>query len=202
MPLQDGELVIENNERQSLVDVRAGPQKVLYFEGEPRFEVKFMRRAVSDDPELQLVLLQRTAENKFLRLDVDNGEELVDGFPTTREELFAYRAIVIGSVEASYFSREQLRMIVDFVSERGGSILFLGGRRAFTEGGYAGTPIADLLPVELEGTADATYYRELKVTPTRAGEAHAALRLDNDPTLSARAGRLFRNFRRSIGLPV
>lgn len=185
VPLQEGELIAENNARETLVEVREGAQKVLYFEGEPRFEVKFIRRAVADDPELQLVVLQRTAENKFLRLDVDDGEELADGFPATREELFAYRALVIGSVEASYFTREQLRMIVDFVAERGGSVLFLGGRRAFTEGGYAGTPIADLMPVELDERGDPTYYREVKVSPTRAGLTHAALQLDSDPAASA-----------------
>jgi hypothetical protein len=75
-------------------------------------------------------------------------------------------------------------MISEFVSERGGSILFLGGRRSFTEGGYAGTPIADLMPVVLEADPDPSYYRELKVTPTRAGASHAALQLDRDPALS------------------
>jgi uncharacterized membrane protein len=185
VPLQEGELVTENNRRESLIDVREGAQKVLYLEGEPRFEVKFMRRAVSDDSELQLVVLQRTAENKFLRLDVDTGEELAGGFPITREELFSYRGLIIGSVEASFFSREQLEMIVEFVAERGGSVLFLGGRRSFSEGGYAGTPIADLLPVELDPNGDPDYYRELKVVPTRAGETHAALQLNSDRAASA-----------------
>jgi hypothetical protein len=185
VPLQEGELVTENNRRESLIDVREGAQKILYLEGEPRFEVKFLRRAVSEDSEIQLVVLQRTAENKFLRLDVDSGEELADGFPISREELFSYRALIIGSVEASFFSREQLGMIVDFVSERGGSVLFLGGRRAFSEGGYAGTPIADLLPVELDENGDSDFYQELKVTPTRAGETHAALQLSPDPVASA-----------------
>jgi uncharacterized membrane protein len=184
VPLQEDELVMQNNERQILIDVREGRQKILYFEGEPRHEVKFMRRAVAEDPELQLVLLQRTAPNKFLRLDVDDAEELADGFPMTAEELSSYKAIIIGSVEASFFTREQLRMLVDFVSNRGGSVLFLGGRRSFTEGGYLDTPIADLLPVHLEANADPTYYRELKVSLTRAGEAHAALRLDPDPNAS------------------
>jgi hypothetical protein len=186
VPLQDGELVTANNDRDALIEVRDGRQKILYFEGEPRFEVKFLRRAVADDEELQLVVLQRTAENKFLRLDVDDGEELAGGFPITREELFQYRALVIGSVEASFFSREQYAMIVDFVNERGGSVLFLGGKRSFTEGGYAGTPIADLLPVQLGSNPNPNYYRELTVVPTRAGQVHAALQLDPDPTESAR----------------
>jgi len=184
IPLQDGELIRENNQRHALIEVREGRQKILYFEGEPRFEVKFMRRAVADDPELQLVVLQRTAENKFLRLDVDDGEELADGFPATREELFSYRALVLGSVEANHFTRDQLRMIVDFVGERGGSLLMLGGKRSFSEGGYGETPLADVLPVELDASGDPDYYREVRVTPTAAGAAHAALQLHPDPAAS------------------
>ena len=99
VPLQEGERVDRNNERTLLVEVRSAREKILYFEGEPRFEVKFLRRAVTGDDNLQVVVLQRTAENKFLRLDVDHGEELAAGFPRTREELFAYRALVLGSVE-------------------------------------------------------------------------------------------------------
>ena len=82
------------------------------------------------------MVLQRTAEGKFLRLDVDGPEELEAGFPRTREELFRYRALVLGSVEASFFTHDQLDMIADFVSRRGGGLLFLGGRNAFAEGGY------------------------------------------------------------------
>ena len=49
---------------------------------------RFIRRAVQDDPNLLLVVLQRTADNKYMRLGVDNADELVAGFPKTREELF------------------------------------------------------------------------------------------------------------------
>ena len=111
--------------------MRAESDKVLYFEGEPRWEVKFMRRAVADDDNLQLVLLQRTADSKFLRLDVSDSTELQFGFPTTRQELYRYRGLILGSVEASFFTHDQLQMIADFVSDRGGGLLFLGGQSAF-----------------------------------------------------------------------
>ncbi len=146
IPLQSNEQVSQNNERRALLDVRHRREKILYVEGEPRPEVAFLRRAVEADSNLQLVVLQRTAENKFLRLNVDGEEELASGFPSSRAELFKYRGIVLGSIEASAFSADQLRMLADFVSVRGGGMLFLGGRRAFGEGGYAGTPLADILP--------------------------------------------------------
>jgi uncharacterized membrane protein len=181
VPVQNGERVAQNNSREVLVDVRDQREKILYFEGELRWELKFLRRAVADDKNLQVVVLQRTAENKFLRLDVDDPEELQAGFPRTREELFRYRSIILGSVEASFFTHDQMQMIADFVSERGGGLLVLGGRKAFAQGGYSGTPIEDALPVllddELGAGADEGFFSTLKVSPTRAGLTHPAVQL-------------------------
>jgi uncharacterized membrane protein len=191
VPRQRDESVEENNERPLLVEVRDAPERVLYFEGEPRFEAKFLRRAVADDDRLQVTLLQRTAEGKYLRLGVPDSLALLSGFPTSRAELFAYRAIVIGSVEASAFTAEQLRLLSDFVAVRGGGLLFLGGRRAFTEGGYRGTPLEEVMPVVLEGARGVAADDELKpavelaVRPTAAGATHAPLQLAGEEAASA-----------------
>ena len=188
VPPQSEELVIENNVREILVEVKDHREKILYFEGEPRFEVKFIRRAVADDKSLQLVVLQRMAENKYARFEVDHPDELAAGFPKTREELFSYRGLLLGSVEASAFTGDQLRMISEFVDRRGGGLLMLGGRRAFFEGGYAGTPLADVLPVVLEGAppgrGDVPVTR-VSARPTRAGETHAALQIASSESESA-----------------
>ena len=176
------EMVTQNNERNALVVVEDTREKILYFEGEPRWEVKFLRRAVEDDENLQLAVLQRTAENKFMRMGVEGPDDLVGGFPRTREELFQYRALILGGIEASHFTPDQLRMIADFVSERGGGLLMLGSRRSFAEGGYAGTPVADVLPVVL-GESMATedgrpgFFVETDVRPTRAGATHPATQI-------------------------
>jgi len=53
------------------------------------------------DGNVQLVTLLRSSRDKFLRLGVDDSLELAAGFPRTREELFTYRAVVLGSVEAA-----------------------------------------------------------------------------------------------------
>ena len=185
IPPQQNERVEQNNSRDVQIEVRGEREKILYFEGEPRFEVKFMRRAVADDENLQLVLLQRTAEGKFLRLEVDDPEELQFGFPTSREELYRYRALILGSVEASFFTHDQLQMIADFVSERGGGLLFLGGQDSFAEGGWAGTPVEEVMPIVLGPRADGPegrgFFAEVKVAPTPAGLAHAAVQLDAQP---------------------
>ena len=180
---QPGEVVTQNNQRDVQIDVRDRKERILYYEGEPRFELKFARQAIKDDPNLELVTLVRTAENKHFRFDIKSPEELIAGFPKTREELFEYRGIVLGSVEASAFTADQLRMIAEFVDVRGGGLLVLGGARAFAEGGYAGTPIAEALPVTLQ-KANAGF-THLKVHPTRAGEAHAVTQLGDTEQASA-----------------
>jgi uncharacterized membrane protein len=181
---QPGEVVTQNNERDVQIDVRDRRERILYYEGEPRPEMKFARQAIADDPNLELVTLQRTADNKYLRLDVDAaGVELAAGFPKTREELFKYRGIMLGSVEASAFTADQLRMISDFVDVRGGGLLVLGGQRAFAEGGYAGTPVAEALPVVIGKSGGGFSY--VKVHPTRAGEAHAVTQLGDTEQASA-----------------
>jgi uncharacterized membrane protein len=180
--------VTQNNAREALLDVRDRREKILYFEGEPRFEYKFIRRAVAEDPNLQVVGLQRTADNKYYRQELDNPEQLVAGFPRTRDELFSYRGLILGSIEAGAFTGDQLRMIADFVERRGGGLLVLGGARSLAEGSYAGTPVADALPVLLERSQkafDPASVVRLKVHPTRAGEAHAVTQLGANEQASA-----------------
>jgi uncharacterized membrane protein len=187
VPVQKGELIAENNERRALLTVRDLREKVLYVEGEPRPELKFARRAVDGDRQLQLVALLRSAKDKYLRLGVSDSLELVNGFPTSRAQLFGYRAIVLGSIEASFFTGDQLKMISDFVSERGGGLLMLGGRDAFAEGGYVGTALADLVPVEMEISRRGEEERLVPVTavPTPDGLRHPALQVARTDSLVA-----------------
>jgi uncharacterized membrane protein len=186
---QDGELVTQNNVRESLVNVRDDEERILYFEGEPRWEFKFLNRAVADDKNLLAVSLQRTADNKYMRLKGE-PDEIVGGFPKTREELFRYRGLIIGSVEAGLFTGDQLQMIADFVDKRGGGLLMLGGPRSFAEGGYGGTPVADALPLLIDPRTRASEpapLARLKISPTRAGQSHAATQLM--PTQNASVAR-------------
>ncbi len=187
VPVQPGEMVPENNARRALLTVRDRREKVLYLEGEPRPELKFARRAVDGDRQLQLVTLLRSAKDKYLRLGVDDSLELVNGFPTTRAQLFAYRAIVLGSIEASFFTGDQLRMLADFVGERGGGLLLLGGRESFADGGYVGTALSDLMPVDMEVSTRSEDERLVAVTavPTAAGLRHPALQVAGTDSLVA-----------------
>ncbi len=190
---QEGEVVTQNNARDLLVNVRDTRERLLYYEGEPRFEMKFLRRAVADDKNLLVVALQRTADNKYMRLEGE-PDEVAGGFPRTREELFRYRGLILGSIEAGAFTGDQLQMIADFVDNRGGGLLMIGGARSFGEGGYGGTPVADVLPLLIDPRTRATQtpgFARLKVAPTRAGAAHAATQIaDTEAASEARWSKL------------
>ena len=188
IPPQPGEMVAQNNTQQAIVNVSDRREKILYIEGEPRSEMRFLRNAVRDDKNLQIVTLQRLAKDQFRRFSVDDSLDLVAGFPKTRDELFAYKGIILGSMEASYFTGDQLRMLADFVSERGGGLLALGGRRALGEGGFAGTPVAEVLPVDLGGGPNdkSGYFSELKVDVSVAGSMHAATQIADAESTSAK----------------
>ncbi|MCA9031071.1 MAG: hypothetical protein KDA66_09705, partial [Planctomycetaceae bacterium] len=86
----------------------------------------------------------------LIRLNTQNEEELRDGFPKTREELYRYDAIVLDDVESAFFSHDQQSLIERFVSERGGGLLMLGGPDSFRSGNWQRTTVGDALPVYLD----------------------------------------------------
>ena len=179
-----GEQNTVNNRVTRLVDVEKRVPRILYVEGEPRWQFKFIRRALDDYKQIELVTMLRTTQNKLYRQgtpDPPEAHELEDGFPSKPEELFRYQALIFGSVEASYFTPTQQQLIHDFVDRRGGGVLFSGGRAALSDGGYQNSPLADLLPVQLLPTTG-TFHRDFTpVELTGEGADSVICRLDDDP---------------------
>ena len=165
---------VANNAVTRLVNVESDKRRVLYIEGEPRWEYKFIRRAEDDDRLVQLVPMLRTTENKIYRQNIQDPKELAEGFPTRPEDLFAYQALVIGSVEATYFTPAQRELIREFVDRRGGGLLLLGGRFSLADGGWGVSNLADLLPVVLPDAKN-TFHVEpatVELAPAGRGQLH------------------------------
>lgn len=182
----EGEQIAENNTRLALVQVRNVRPRILYVEGHPRWEFKFIRQALTEDRHLRLETLLRTALNKFYRQGIEEETILAAGFPSDREELFAYQGLIFGSLESSFFTYGQMEMVRDFVGRRGGGFLMLGGTLAFGSGGYQNTPIEEILPVWLDESASPLSSGDLyargegKVALTERGLRHPALQLSLD----------------------
>jgi uncharacterized membrane protein len=162
IPEESDEIITENNRRTFLVNNLQKRVDILYIEGHPRNEYKFIRRAAEADKALRLVTYLQTAPHKFLRQGIESPQELATGYPNREEDLYTYEAIIFGDISKTFFTAEQLAMTRDFVSKRGGGFLMIGGSTAFDEG-FIDTPIADLLPV--------TLMREVKLPPQLRGGA-------------------------------
>jgi len=144
-----GEKNLANNAVTRPILVSDAKRRILYIEGEPRWEYKFIRRAEEQDPTVQLVSMLRTSENKIYRQGLRDSSELADGFPSRPEDLFGYAGIIIGSVDADYFTPLQQELLREYVDRRGGGLLFLGGRYSLSDGGWAASSLNDLLPTFL-----------------------------------------------------
>ena len=176
-----GERNTVNNVQSRVIEVPAERRRILYIEGEPRWEYKFIRRAVEENSPIRLASLLRTTPNKFYRQGIDDPTELENGFPEDRETLFNYDALIIGSFEAAALTSEQLDNISAFVSERGGSLLMLAGLRGLADGGWGNSVVADVLPAHLPDIDAPTFVRlPVKVSLTPAGEDSLLTRLDSD----------------------
>jgi uncharacterized membrane protein len=180
-----GESNTGNNSVTRLVNVESNKKRILYVEGEPRWEYKFIRRAEDDDSIVEIASMLRTTENKIYRQGIENPQELADGFPNDAKDLFQYQGIILGSIEAGYFTPAQQDLIRQFVDRRGGGLLLLGGRFALADGGWGGSPLADVFPVVLPDH-NKTFHREpATVELTPAGVNSLICRLTDDSRQNA-----------------
>ena len=174
-----------NNAVARPILVSDAKRRILYVEGEPRWEYKFIRRAEAEDPTVQLVSMLRTSENKIYRQGISDPGELAGGFPVRPEDLFAYAGIIIGSVDAGYFTPLQQELLREYVDRRGGGILFLGGRFSLSDGGWGSSTLNDVLPTFLPSGNHNFHRNAATVELTAQGVDSPITQLLDDPGKNA-----------------
>ena len=177
---------LANNTRSRVVDVEESRYKILYVEGEPRWEYKFLQRALNDDPSIQLSTLLKVTPNKYYRQGIESPEQLENGFPEERAELFNYDALIIGSLNAAELSSEQQAMIRDFVSDRGGSLMMLAGLNGLGLGGWGETVVNEILPSRLNADNAAFVREKAPVTLTDSGRLAPMLQFSDSESENER----------------
>jgi len=184
VPPQPGELVTTNNQQSTFVSVLAGGLNVLVLESfPPRVETKFLRRALDASPDVDVDLLSLAPDAR----PGDLAERLRPG---------KYAVYVLGDVDASLFEPGELQSLAEAVS-RGAGLLMTGGGHTFGPGGYAETPLAEVLPVRMTRferqrpgepiRPDMHWPGPLRMRPSRFGATHFAMRLAADLQKSRRA---------------
>jgi uncharacterized membrane protein len=153
--------------------------KMLYVESNPRWEFKFMLRAFQRDRRVDPTFIIINGDRKAM----ESGAPFIPSFPDQRKDLFAYDLLVIGDVDANYFTSEQRSWIKDFVTEGGGLIVIAG--RLHAPSSWLGTPLADVLPVEVPSVKfpidDARRSSDYKPVLSDFGKRSAIFSMADDP---------------------
>lgn len=191
VPDYEGDAVLENNRMPLVVGVVRDRIRVLQVAGSPSWDVKFLRRFLKGDPSVQLVsfFILRTPRD----LNSDYGEEELSLIQFPHKQLFdadldTFDVVVFQNFDHEpYFLHESpqlLRNLAEYV-EAGGGFVMTGGDRSFDLGAYGGTPLGDVLPVEIgrgPGMADLDPFRPVL---TDAGARHPVTRLTQDGSENA-----------------
>jgi uncharacterized membrane protein len=194
IPDAPGEVATENNTRSVIVAPQTGRRRLLVVEGAPGFEHTFLKRALSDDPGLEVDAVVRKGQNDdgrdtfYVQAAPSRMAALSNGYPSKRSELYAYDGVIFGNVDAGFFTREQLELTNDFIATRGGGLLVLGAR-SFDRQGLAGTALEEALPIDLTDRRSQITLASAEVpivdpnTPalTTDGAVHPATRLAVTP---------------------
>ncbi|TWT64800.1 hypothetical protein [Allorhodopirellula solitaria] len=144
-----GETDTTNDQQISFVDVRSGGGRVLYLEGTPRLEQRYLRRALRRFPDLELTYRWIPRDTSSL-WPIDLDDDLQPG---------RFDVIILGDLHSAALGQEQLSRIAELVAS-GTALLTLGGERTYGPGGYEATPLANVLPVQLDGATAQSPGRE------------------------------------------
>ncbi|MEC9036290.1 MAG: hypothetical protein VX588_05665, partial [Verrucomicrobiota bacterium] len=134
----------KNNSASHSVRILDEKIKVLYVEGIPRWEFRYLRWVLLRDPRLDVRFLMTQGDPAL----AGSSPRHIASLPPNKEDLFKYDLIILGDVPAGYFNTEQLELIDELVKERGGSLMMLAGPRS-APASYKDTAIADILPVKI-----------------------------------------------------
>jgi uncharacterized membrane protein len=185
-----GEAVLGNNQVAFQIRSRKRKTRVLYMEGTPSNEYRWVRDALVEDPDIECVAMevnnQYAARQMLYRVDDPRR-----GYPTTREELFGFDVVICSDISRNAFTQEQLDWTVELVRNRGGGFAMVGGNTSFGAGFWDQTVWDGLIPVDMGAevnfpTRGTSWNTDFKVKVPPEVERHPIWRLADDPAENRR----------------
>lgn len=167
----EGERELADNRQTFELNVRARPLTVLYIDGALRWEGKFTRQVLADDPDVNVVSAVRTA-----RPGAGSGSQGL----LLAEQLNGVDVVILGDVEATYFSSSELAALGQWVTDAGGGLLLGGGYQSFGPQGFGRTALSRVLPVEFSASANPQIEQPFSLKLTEIGREHPIFNLTGD----------------------
>ena len=197
-PLED-EIYLPNNVRQTVVQIVRDKIRVLQIVGQPSWDERFLRNHLKSDPNIDLISFFILVNPQNFRAVPSRDTALI---PFPAEELFenelgSFDLVIFQNFNYGPFrTRQYLPRISEFV-RKGGGFLMIGGPRSFASGGYRGTSIADVLPVDLPSSSHNLFLsnsrdpntdtERFNVKLTETGKQHPITRLTRNQSHNEKA---------------
>jgi hypothetical protein len=178
----DDETSIENNQISRSIRVVNEKVNVLYIEGNARWEYRYLRAILKRDPRINATFIASNVGPEVAR----NSPEHIERFPDNREAAFQYDLVILGDVDAAFFSDEELGLLEELIRDRGASLLMLCGPM-HSPASYAGTRVQTMLPVRFDADTGWEKIAE-SVYPvlTPEGRSSLVMTLENETELNDR----------------
>lgn len=168
-----GEATPRNNVAHVVLDVADHPLRVLYLEGRARWQYKFVRRALAQDPDVRLTGVVWLGGGRFLQQgEAVGGEGGWSGLPRSASAFRAFDVVILGNLGAGVLSDETLDGIRSWVEQVGGGLIVTGGKGSLPR--LADSPLARSLPAH--PGAGSRVAGPLRIRPTVAALEHPVTR--------------------------
>lgn len=145
--LPEEDATADNNRRDFVIEVTDSKRRILYLEGTPRWEFKYLKRALTTERSQELAAFLQSGTGAFINFDERGGSER--GTPPDFSEtgLREFSLIILGDLAENGVNKAAAEALVQYV-EKGGALLFMGGTRAYGSGGVFHHPqLQPLTPV-------------------------------------------------------
>jgi len=165
IPGQAAEITLSNNQKSWPIRIVDKKLKILYVEGYPRWEYRYLKNAILRD---------KTTLFSCILVEADpslggEGNQPIYSFPRDKKALFGYDIVILGDVPRDFFSASDMKNLREFVEERGGSLITMAGE-LFLPWQYRNTELENVWPIAVPPTRREILFRDpFQLELTEAG---------------------------------
>ena len=172
----DGDDLIAGNNRSELtIELTDRPIRVLYIDGYPRWEQRYLRNLLLREKSIRCSTLMLAPDRRYTQ----EGDVILEMLPDSPEAWAEYDAVILGDVRPDVFTQEQIEQLREHISVRGAGLICIGGEGAMPASWF-GTPLGDLLPFAQSAAPGVAVGEPVLMYPTRVADRLGVMRLGTD----------------------
>ncbi|MEQ9206146.1 MAG: VWA domain-containing protein [Phycisphaerales bacterium] len=147
-PNSGTDLINDNNQQSIELSVISEPMRVLYIDGHPRWEYRYLKNILTREDTISATTMLLASDRRF----IEEGQSVNGQIPSTYEEWEPFDVVMLGDVSPELFSESQLASLKEHIESRGCGLLWIAGEGS-TPNAWLASQLAPLLPMQ-RGKAD------------------------------------------------